>query len=402
MPHEDYNNLMRQAHHVRKKVHQYKNNPAPTVPIYDLGAPITDDWFLGAWDRFNFGGNNFTPAVLHYWLPRKMDHLWCRFTLRGDLPFCWGDEINYMGFIPEEAVTYDYYCGDHTNIQTWSSLPCFTLKFRHSPPIGFDTGWYLGIHTDNTSHGTNNIGGGDPTTNDPPFMMGATKQVIDAYVSFQQAYDPNAPYEGPGGIWHTQVWLYDNMVWESHDAIWGDTDNMVGSPTYGQRLGMGATGKLMAVVIPTQYGSFAEAPGDDWRVCYDDISFGTGRGLNDIAGPMTFEPPANDFGVFVDDWWDGVDEYGNARDPSFKVEQYIPPQASFTWNDVGGHTVDFTDTSTNEFLSTSYSWTFGDGSPVDHTQNPSHTYSAAGDYTVVLSITAYGVTSTSTQIVTVA
>jgi PKD repeat protein len=34
----------------------------------------------------------------------------------------------------------------------------------------------------------------------------------------------------------------------------------------------------------------------------------------------------------------------------------------------------------------SYSWTFGDGSPVNNTQNPSHTFSVSGSYTVTLTV----------------
>ncbi|MBK9639545.1 MAG: PKD domain-containing protein [Bacteroidetes bacterium] len=47
-------------------------------------------------------------------------------------------------------------------------------------------------------------------------------------------------------------------------------------------------------------------------------------------------------------------------------------------------TVDFTDASQN---AASYSWDFGDGSPLDNTANPSHTYSPLGTYQVCLSVT---------------
>ena len=47
-------------------------------------------------------------------------------------------------------------------------------------------------------------------------------------------------------------------------------------------------------------------------------------------------------------------------------------------------TVDFTDASQN---AASYSWNFGDGSPLDNTVNPSHTYSTFGTYQVCLTIT---------------
>ncbi|MBK7886716.1 MAG: PKD domain-containing protein [Bacteroidetes bacterium] len=47
-------------------------------------------------------------------------------------------------------------------------------------------------------------------------------------------------------------------------------------------------------------------------------------------------------------------------------------------------TVDFSDGSQN---AVSWSWDFGDGSPLDNSQNPSHTYSTFGLYTVCLTVT---------------
>jgi PKD repeat protein len=60
------------------------------------------------------------------------------------------------------------------------------------------------------------------------------------------------------------------------------------------------------------------------------------------------------------------------------------PVASFVSDQISGQTpftVSFSDTSTNK--PTSWSWSFGDGTTSDR-QNPSHTYSAAGTYSVSL------------------
>lgn len=335
MPYDDYNNLMRRAHDARRKTHQYKNNPAPTVPIYDLQQPILDDWYLAVYDTSNFGGQYFDQPFLHYLLPKDKegnypDHVWVRFTLRTDLQYCWPEEANYIGFVPEEAITYDYYCGDHNNIQVWDRLPQFQLAFRHSSG-GFDTGYYLGVHAFNTSHGDSDILYNDPPSNNPVTNLGGTRHVIDTYVSFSQPYDPQAPYEGPGGKWYTEVWMSQppgdpvgRVRWQSYEGIWGDTDNIVGSPTNGQRIPLGAAGHIAAITIPHHYGDFAEALGN-WEMCLDDISIGRGRGLNDIMGPLTFQPPGNDIAPFVDDPWDGIDEYGMPRDPTFVVEEkHIP------------------------------------------------------------------------------
>ncbi|MBL0047186.1 MAG: PKD domain-containing protein [Bacteroidetes bacterium] len=49
----------------------------------------------------------------------------------------------------------------------------------------------------------------------------------------------------------------------------------------------------------------------------------------------------------------------------------------------GNTTVNFTNTSTG---ASTYSWDFGDGSPIETTENPSHTFSAVGTYNVSLTV----------------
>ena len=64
-----------------------------------------------------------------------------------------------------------------------------------------------------------------------------------------------------------------------------------------------------------------------------------------------------------------------------------PPVAAFVGSPTSGDyplTVNFTDQSTN--TPTSWAWTFGDGG-TSSAQNPSHTYTAAGTYTVTLTAT---------------
>ena len=66
----------------------------------------------------------------------------------------------------------------------------------------------------------------------------------------------------------------------------------------------------------------------------------------------------------------------------------IPPVAGFTSNVTSGNAplnVGFTDTSTNS--PTSWSWNFGDNTPAATVKNPTHTYTAVGDYTVTLKAT---------------
>jgi large repetitive protein len=63
-----------------------------------------------------------------------------------------------------------------------------------------------------------------------------------------------------------------------------------------------------------------------------------------------------------------------------------PPVAAFDSAvlNAATHTMQFIDKSTGS--PTSWSWDFGDGSPLSTTQNPSHTYPAAGNFTVKLTV----------------
>ncbi|MBT2144318.1 MULTISPECIES: protease pro-enzyme activation domain-containing protein [unclassified Rhodanobacter] len=79
----------------------------------------------------------------------------------------------------------------------------------------------------------------------------------------------------------------------------------------------------------------------------------------------------------------------------------VPPVANFS-DSASGLTVNFTDSSTDsDGTIASRSWNFGDGSTSTAT-NPSHTYAAAGTYSVSLTVTDNGgATNTKTQSVTV-
>jgi len=75
------------------------------------------------------------------------------------------------------------------------------------------------------------------------------------------------------------------------------------------------------------------------------------------------------------------------------------PVADFTWTQhADDRKVDFDDTSTN--TPTSWNWDFGDGASSTE-QNPSHTYSAAGDYAVQLTVANGGGSDSRLQTVTV-
>ncbi len=79
------------------------------------------------------------------------------------------------------------------------------------------------------------------------------------------------------------------------------------------------------------------------------------------------------------------------------MELVYVPKALFTTSATSicaNGSVDFTSTSTN--YPTSYSWNFGDGSPVSTAQNPSHPYTNPGTYNVTLTVTNQWGSTTST------
>ena len=76
------------------------------------------------------------------------------------------------------------------------------------------------------------------------------------------------------------------------------------------------------------------------------------------------------------------------------------PTASFTYvksSTTAPSTIQFTSSVTN---TTSYAWNFGDGSS-SNVENPSHTYTAAGDYNVSLTVTGEGGTAKATNTVSI-
>ena len=86
------------------------------------------------------------------------------------------------------------------------------------------------------------------------------------------------------------------------------------------------------------------------------------------------------------------------KDDNPAPSQGLQSVASSTYTK-NGLTVTFNNTSTNS--PTSYSWNFGDGSALSTDKNPVHTFTTAGTYTVVLTASNAGGSSTQTQLITV-
>jgi PKD repeat protein len=92
------------------------------------------------------------------------------------------------------------------------------------------------------------------------------------------------------------------------------------------------------------------------------------------------------------------DDYEVIGDPGAGLPP--PPSADFAWQQVPNTlSVDFTDTSSG--APTSWNWDFGDGTTSTQ-QNPTKTYAAPGTYTVQLTATNAGGSTSATETVTVA
>lgn len=75
------------------------------------------------------------------------------------------------------------------------------------------------------------------------------------------------------------------------------------------------------------------------------------------------------------------------------VRVHANPSAGYSFADVCfGYSMSFTDSSSVAATDTitSYLWAFGDGSPTNNNQNPSHTYNNPGPYTATLIVTSTG------------
>ncbi|HEX5655053.1 MAG TPA: PKD domain-containing protein [Chitinophagaceae bacterium] len=119
--------------------------------------------------------------------------------------------------------------------------------------------------------------------------------------------------------------------------------------------------------------------------------FGDG-GTSNVPNPTHLYSTAGDYTVRLIATGAGI------ADTAFQIVHLInSPVAGFTYYASGllvPVTVNFSNTST---IATSWSWDFGDGF-TSTVQNPSHTYTTAGDYTVKLKATGPGITDSTFKI----
>ncbi len=99
--------------------------------------------------------------------------------------------------------------------------------------------------------------------------------------------------------------------------------------------------------------------------------------------------------------------FSSAQNVNFVLDDltitFVNPSASFSASPGSGSVpllVQFTDHSTG--MITGWDWNFGDGSPHNFNQNPSHTFDGTGDFLVTLIVMGNGgITSTNTAIISV-
>ena len=118
-------------------------------------------------------------------------------------------------------------------------------------------------------------------------------------------------------------------------------------------------------------------------------NFGDGSPASNLQNPTHAYDAAGTYTVVQS----ATNIYGNDLETKTNyITVGIPPTAAFSGTPLIGPVpleVTFTDASTHS--PTSWDWDYGDGSPHGTTQNPAHTYSVAGSYTVVLNSTnTYG------------
>jgi gliding motility-associated-like protein len=218
------------------------------------------------------------------------------------------------------------------------------------------------------------------------------------------------------------VWGADGMVFvlqESGTGV-GGIGNGIGYGTYG-----GNPNPLSANSIGIEIDTWNSSPAVVTDIASDHIGMNSGGGNeHDVVGPIaipniedcvyhtfqiTWDPIGQNLEVILDGnsifvyngdvstnffggntdvffgWTAGTGGVTNIHSACmYRNAAFTPDITSICENG----TVNFTDNSTSDLnMITDWSWDFGDGSPIDNTQNPSHTYTTAGVHTVTLTMT---------------
>lgn len=139
-------------------------------------------------------------------------------------------------------------------------------------------------------------------------------------------------------------------------------------------------------------------PGDTLYVYNWTNGYGITNNISDLSASSVRTLPPGNIGIrLVDENSHNLIAKWNLSVSGSSPAPVSPPAASFTGSPLVGNVplaVQFTDTSTG--APTAWSWNFGDGY-TGTAQNPAHTYTSPGTYTVSLNATNGGGSNTKTQ-----
>ena len=189
---------------------------------------------------------------------------------------------------------------------------------------------------------------------------------------------------------------YTNASTQVTFSLWDDSgaDGSPGNVLATQTVSIGLLDTVSNAQNPLIYIPFPTEPITTSGSFFAGVTLPTATGDTVVLYTTTQNSPTGaGWELWSDDTWVS---YDSAYLPNPHFGNYViaiacpnvantnPPVADFTGTNLTGcatTTVQFTDASTNQ--PTAWAWSFGDGGTAT-TQNPSHTYAAAGSYNVTL------------------
>lgn len=124
--------------------------------------------------------------------------------------------------------------------------------------------------------------------------------------------------------------------------------------------------------------------------------FGDGDS-SDQVNPVHLYSNANTYNVTLI----ATTDYGFSAQFDTTITVFEIPDADFiVENECDGMALDFNDASMLPVGTPSYEWNFGDGSPLNTSQNPSYLYASSGSYTVSMTVTVNGCSDSKTRYAT--
>jgi len=231
---------------------------------------------------------------------------------------------------------------------------------------------------------------GNPVNEGTEIRMSTSIGAIDAVTHTDRDGIAQATLRGDGRVGTATISAYSGAI----EPV--TTDVAIGSLAAAVRLQVsptsvpetGATLTLLALVRDDQGQPLPEAT-VDFTTDVGSLASGGRFLLSDANGEAsdTLTVTEDQLLSFTRSSFEVSAEVGGAAgivSDTFSVSIVRPPKASFTFQRVDNQ-VAFTDTSTGN--PTKWTWDFGDGTPVSHAQNPSHTYSVGGaTYIVTLTV----------------